>query len=147
MISVLVHTVPKKSGKLQLVVDHSAGDFSPNSHISRDDVHNNLNTVHHLTHNMLHFHKVHGRPPRWIFKSDVSQVYRHLPMHPAWQMHQVITTNGEQRVDQCNNFGRRASAMIWCHRQVITSLYAFVRLDVAPFRKAYLYAGMQGYHV
>jgi hypothetical protein len=31
MISVPVHTVPKKSGKLRLVVDHSAGDFSPTS--------------------------------------------------------------------------------------------------------------------
>jgi hypothetical protein len=32
-VSVPVHTVPKKSGKLQLVVNHSAGEFSPDSHI------------------------------------------------------------------------------------------------------------------
>ncbi|KAH9960229.1 hypothetical protein BGW80DRAFT_1134682, partial [Lactifluus volemus] len=52
MISVPVHTVPKKSGKLRLVVDHSAGDFSPNSHIARDDVHNDLDTVQHLGQNL-----------------------------------------------------------------------------------------------
>ena len=90
MISVSVHMVPKKSGKLHLVVDHSAGDFSPNSHIARHDVHNDLDTVQHLGQNLVHFHHVHGHPPTWLFKSNVSQAYRCLPMHPAWQMWQVV---------------------------------------------------------
>jgi hypothetical protein len=131
MISVPVHTVPKKSGKLRLVVDHSAGDFSPNSHISRDHVHNDLDTVHHLAHNLLHFQAVHGRAPRWLFKSDVSQAYRQLPMHPAWQMRQVITTNGERRVDRCNNFGGRASAMLWCAFMSLVLWIAITRFAIA----------------
>ncbi|KAH9970694.1 hypothetical protein BGW80DRAFT_1327507 [Lactifluus volemus] len=105
MISVPVHTVPKKSGKLRLVVDHSAGEFSPNSHIAREDVHNALDTVQHLGQNLLHFLSLHGYSPRWLFKSDVSQAYRRLPMHPAWQMRQVVTVDGVRRVDRCNNFG------------------------------------------
>ncbi|KAI0054745.1 hypothetical protein BV25DRAFT_1777474, partial [Artomyces pyxidatus] len=52
MCNVPVHVVPKKSGKLRLVVDHSAGEFSPNSHIDRDDVHVHLDTVQHLGHNL-----------------------------------------------------------------------------------------------
>jgi hypothetical protein len=130
MISVPVHTVPKKSGKLRLVVDHSAGVFSPNSHISRDDVHNDLDTVHHLAHNLLLFRATYGHSPRWLFKSDVSQAYRRLPMHPAWQMRQVVTVNGERRVDRCNNFGGRASAMIWCAFMSLVLWIAIFRLSI-----------------
>ena len=66
MISVPVHTVPKMSGKLQLVVDHSAGDFSPDSHIARDDVHNDLDTVQHLGNNLLHFRSFSPHTPLWL---------------------------------------------------------------------------------
>ncbi|KAI0314246.1 hypothetical protein OF83DRAFT_1029307, partial [Amylostereum chailletii] len=38
MCSVPVSVIPKKSGKLRLIVDHSAGEFSPNSTIDKDDV-------------------------------------------------------------------------------------------------------------
>jgi hypothetical protein len=48
MISVLVHTVPKKSGELRPIVNRSAGELSPNSHIACEDVHNDLDTVRHL---------------------------------------------------------------------------------------------------
>jgi hypothetical protein len=61
LISVHVHTVPTKSGKLRLVVDLSAGVFSPNSHISRHDIQNDLVSVHHVAHNLLLFHATHGR--------------------------------------------------------------------------------------
>jgi hypothetical protein len=132
MISVPVHTVPKKSGKLCLVVDHSAGDFSPNSHIARDDVHNDLDTVQHLGQNLVHFCLLHGHPPSWLFKSDVSQAYRRLPMHPVWQIRQVVTVDGLRRVDRCNNFGGRASAMIWCSFMSLVLWIANFRLSIFP---------------
>jgi hypothetical protein len=74
MISILVHTVPKKSGKLRLVVDHSAGDFSPNSHIVRDDVHNDLDTILHLGHNLLHLRHSFGTVPVWLLQ--MQQLWR-----------------------------------------------------------------------
>jgi hypothetical protein len=132
MISVPVHTVPKKSGKLHLVVDHSAGDFSPDSHIARDDVHNDLDTVQHLGQNLVHFHHLHGYPPTWLFKSDVSQAYWQLLMHPAWQMRQVVTVDGVRHVDRCNNFGGCASAMIWCSFMSLVLWIANFRLSIYP---------------
>ncbi|KAI0037986.1 DNA/RNA polymerase, partial [Auriscalpium vulgare] len=114
MCNVPVHAVPKKSGKLRLVVDHSAGEFSPNSHIDRDDVHVRLDTVQHLAHNLIAVRQRHGSIPIWLWKSDVQQAYRRIPMHPLWQLRQIVTVNGVRRVDRCNNFGGRASAKLWC---------------------------------
>jgi hypothetical protein len=77
-------------------------------------VHNNLDTVYHLGNNLVHFRSFAPTAPLWLLKSDVSQAYRRLSMHPAWQMRQVVTVDGRRHVDRCNNFGGRASAMIWC---------------------------------
>ncbi|KAI0054893.1 hypothetical protein BV25DRAFT_1768143, partial [Artomyces pyxidatus] len=53
MTNVPVHVVPKPhSTKRRLIVDHSAGEFSPNSIISRDRVHVHLDTVQHLGRNL-----------------------------------------------------------------------------------------------
>ncbi|KAH8096949.1 hypothetical protein BXZ70DRAFT_1030838 [Cristinia sonorae] len=47
-----------------------------------------------------------GKPP-WPFKSDVSGTYRLIPMYPLWQLKQVVTVNGERRVDHCMSVGLR----------------------------------------
>ncbi|TFY82031.1 hypothetical protein EWM64_g1982 [Hericium alpestre] len=115
MFCVPVHAVPKpNSDKFRMVVDHSAGDFSLNSMIDRSDVHVDLDNVQDLAHNLLLRQRLRGKPSRWLFKSDVSMAYRRLPMHPLWQVKQVITVDGIRRIDRCNNFGGRASGMLWC---------------------------------
>jgi hypothetical protein len=43
----------------------------------------------------------------------MSQAYCHLPMHPLWQLKQVITVNNKRYVDRCNNFRGHGSALIW----------------------------------
>ncbi|KAI0039985.1 hypothetical protein FA95DRAFT_1684034, partial [Auriscalpium vulgare] len=127
MCNVPVHAVPKKSGKLRLVVDHSAGEFSPNSHINHDDVHVRLDTVQHLAHNLIAVRQRHGSIPLWLWKSDVQQAYRRIPMHPLWQLRQIVTVKGVRRVDRCNNFGGRASAKLWC---AFMSLVLWIGINV-----------------
>ncbi|TFY77497.1 hypothetical protein EWM64_g6514 [Hericium alpestre] len=115
MYCVPVHAVPKpNSDKFRMVVDHSAGEFSLNSMIDKDKVHVDLDNVQHLAHNLLRRRRLTGKTPRWLFKSDVSMAYRRLPMHPLWQVKQVITVDGVRRIDRCNNFGGRASGKLWC---------------------------------
>jgi len=48
-----------------------------------------------------------------LFKSDVSQAYRRLPMHPLWQLHQIVTIDGKHHVDNNNNFGNRGAGCLW----------------------------------
>ncbi len=116
MYSIPIGVVPKpRSSKLRLTVDHSAGDYSPNSMIPKWEGHVHLDTLRHLGRSLIHARRTHGTDVELVvFKSDVSQAYRRLPMHVLWQIRQIITINGENHVDRCNNFGNRAAGRIWC---------------------------------
>ena len=44
-----------------------------------------------------------------LFKSDVSAAYCMLPLHPLWQIKQIVTINNLWHVDWCTSFGGRGS--------------------------------------
>jgi hypothetical protein len=48
-----------------------------------------------------------------MWKADVAAVYRQMPMHPFWQIFQIISAFNERHVDHCNNFGGCTSQKIW----------------------------------
>jgi hypothetical protein len=106
--------VPKPhSDKLRLVVDHSAGDFSPNSFIPPDEASVHLDTLHILGKALIRVRERYGDVPLVLFKTDVSQAYRRLPMCPLWQLRQVVTIQGLHHVDNNNNFGNRGAGRLW----------------------------------
>src|SRR5258708_6252677 len=59
-------------------------------------------------------HKNPRMRPRVLWKSDASQVYRCLPMHPCWQVQQATLIDGTYHIDQCAVFGNHASGRLWC---------------------------------
>ena len=111
MYSTPVHAVPKpRSEKLRLVNDHSAGAYSLNSMILREDVVGaRMDTVSNLVGALLRYHKEHPNTPLVMFKSDVSAAYRQLPLHPLWQIKQIVTIDGVRHVDRNTEFGGRGS--------------------------------------
>ncbi|KAG2747704.1 hypothetical protein P692DRAFT_20647863, partial [Suillus brevipes Sb2] len=115
MYSVPMHAVPKpNSDKLRLVVDHTAGDYSLNSMIDSDAIKGTkLDGLHSLGASLLEFRREHPDEKLVLFKSDVSQAFRRLPMHPLWQAKQVLTVRGQRYVDRNNNFGGRGSPKVW----------------------------------
>ena len=48
-----------------------------------------------------------------LFKSDISEAYRLLPVHPLWQIKQVNTIQGQRHVDRRNCFGGKASGSLF----------------------------------
>lgn len=48
-----------------------------------------------------------------LFKSDVAEAYRLMPVHPFWQIKQINTVDGFCFVDRNNAFGGRGSGCIW----------------------------------
>ncbi|KAF5381743.1 hypothetical protein D9615_005642 [Tricholomella constricta] len=48
-----------------------------------------------------------------MFKSDVAEAYRHMPMSFYWSIKQVNTIDGERSLDLCNAFGGRGAQAIW----------------------------------
>ncbi|KAG2113133.1 uncharacterized protein F5147DRAFT_770991 [Suillus discolor] len=92
MYSMLVHAVPKPgTSKFHLVTDHSAGLYALNSMISRDDIAGvTLDNVHHLGNGLRHYCRSHLGGDLQLWKADVSEAYRHMPMHLLWQIKQVV---------------------------------------------------------
>jgi hypothetical protein len=58
---------------------------------------------------LLSLRRIHGDRPLVMFKSDVAEAYRLLPMHPIWQLKQAVFVDGEGHIDRRNCFGNCAS--------------------------------------
>ncbi|KIY49912.1 hypothetical protein FISHEDRAFT_72144 [Fistulina hepatica ATCC 64428] len=114
MYSVPVWVVPKPhSDKLRLVVDHSAGQYSLNSLIPKSERGLHLDGLQQLGEALIRARETYGDRPLVVWKSDVSEAYRLLPMHPLWQIKQTVSFDGERRVDWRNNFGSGGSGRVW----------------------------------
>ena len=117
MYSMPIHAVPKtlRSTELRMVTDHSSGPFSLNSMIPRCDIMAYpLDNMKHLGEVLLDLRRKVGHDvPLTVFKSDVAEAYRLLPMHVKWQIKQVNTVGDLRYVDRRNAFGGRGSGSIW----------------------------------
>ncbi|THH19826.1 hypothetical protein EW146_g1426 [Bondarzewia mesenterica] len=108
MYSMPIHAVPKPhTDSFCMVVDHSAGNYSLNSLIDRDAVSMRLDNVQDLACNLLSSRSEVGNAPIWLFKSDVSQAYRRLPMHLLWQIKQIVTVDVRSFVHNAPKWRRK----------------------------------------
>jgi hypothetical protein len=106
MYSMPIHAVPKERGKFRLVTNHSAGDFSLNSMIAKEDIAEvTLDNVQDLEDTIREYCCLDPSSELLIWKADVSEAYCHMPMHPLWQIKQVVSFEGERRVDRANVLG------------------------------------------
>jgi hypothetical protein len=130
MYSMPIHAVPKEGGKFRLVTNHSASDFSLNSMISKEDIAGvTLDNVQHLGAALNEFRQTNPDEELLIWKANVSEAYRHMPMHPLWQIKQVVTFNGQRRIDRANVFGGRGSQRIFhAFMSLVMWIAVFVRL-------------------
>jgi len=115
MYSMPIHAVPKPhSTDLRLVTNHSAGNHSLNSMIKREDIAGfPLDNMTHLGEMLLRKTKEFPDEKLLLFKSDISDAYRHLPMHPLWQIKQVNTIQGHRHIDRRNCFGGKGSGSLF----------------------------------
>jgi hypothetical protein len=115
MVSQPIFAVPKPgSSKFRLINDHSAGEQSLNSLIPADGGFVKLDNLQDLGRNVRAEMRRRGGDPKWLFKSDASQAYRRIPVHPRWQVRQATKIDGEYHVDRNAVFGNRASGRLWC---------------------------------
>ena len=110
------HAVPKpNSTDLRMVTDHSSGSFSLNSMVDHDLVTGYpLDNMTHLGEMLIahHFSNVYHRKTV-VWKSDIAEAYRLMPLHPHWQIKQINTVDGLRYVDRNNPFGNSSSAAIF----------------------------------
>jgi len=111
-----VHAVPKPgSTDLRMVTDHSAGMYSLNSMINHDLVTGYpLDNMIHMGEMLLSYHRnAQGDRRLVMWKSDIAEAYRLMPLHPFWQIKQVNTVDGLRYIDRNNAFGSSASGAIF----------------------------------
>ena len=110
------HAVPKpNSSDLRMVTDHSAGPFSLNSMVDHDLVTGYpLDNMTHFGEMLIahHFSNVYHRRTT-VWKSDIAEAYRLMPLHPHWQIKQINTVDGLRYVDRNVPFGNSSSAAIF----------------------------------
>lgn len=141
MYSMPVHAVPKSnSDKLRLINNHSAGRWALNAMIDKNNIGMRPDNVQDLAANLLRVRREHGDIPVWLFKSDIKNAYRLLPMHPLWQLKQVVTTGPPEhrvrRIDRNLCFGSRGSPDIFLTVQSLALWIAVYRVKIV---------GQQGY--
>ncbi|KIK77875.1 hypothetical protein PAXRUDRAFT_165511, partial [Paxillus rubicundulus Ve08.2h10] len=140
MYSMPIHAVPKPgTDKHRLVTDHSAGQYALNRMISQEDIAGvTLDNIQDLGNALEIFRRDHGDEPLSLWKADISEAYRHMPMHPLWQIKQVVSFNGQRYVDRRNVFGGRASQhifhafmslVIWIAVMKLLILFLFIYVD------------------
>lgn len=111
MYGVPTFAVPKEgSSKLRLVTDQSAGKYSVNSMQTEHTSAFPMDNMTQLGELILRAHnRLQPNQRLVLFKSDVAEAYRTIPMHPIWQTKQVVTVDGERHVDHNNVFGGKRS--------------------------------------
>ena len=102
-----IYAVPKPhSADLRLVTDQSYGKFSPNSMIKHEKVTGfPLDNMVLFGEMLMDLERREPGKEKIVWKSDVSEAYRILPMHPRWQIKQVTRIDDQYFVDRCNVFG------------------------------------------
>lgn len=127
--------VPKPhSDKFRLITDHSAGTDALNSFINREDVSVRYDNLRDLSNSLLAYRAVHGDEVLMLWKSDIAEAFRLLPVHPFWQAKQVVEIDGEHYVDHNLVFGSRASPKIWCAFASLVGWIALHRLGINPMQ-------------
>jgi hypothetical protein len=76
----------------------------------------NLDSIRDLFDSILEYRRTPGNEDHFLilFKSDVGEAFRNMPLHPLFQIKQISTIDGLRHVDHNCTFGSRASPSCWC---------------------------------
>ncbi|KAF5371082.1 hypothetical protein D9757_010799 [Collybiopsis confluens] len=94
MYSTPVFAVPKPhSDALRLVAHQSAGNFCQNSMVDKNQTKGaRMDSLLVFIPMILAFSRAHPGKKLVLWKSDIANAFRLVPMHPLWQIKQVVTT-------------------------------------------------------
>jgi hypothetical protein len=129
MHSMPIGVVPKpRSTNLRMIVDQSAEPWSQNSLIPKAARSVRLDNIQDLGRILRRVRADHPDACLVLFKSDASRAYRTIPMHPLWQIRQVVTIGQDRHVDRCNNFGNGAGGRVhWSFVALVLWIAIFMK--------------------
>ncbi|KAF8989658.1 hypothetical protein BDZ89DRAFT_974667 [Hymenopellis radicata] len=107
---------PHTDGDLRLVANQSAGQFCQNIMVNKAETRGaRLDSLLVFIPLLLFFAQMHPGKRLLLWKSDVTGAFRNIPIHPLWQIKQVVTANIRwlRYVDWRACFGNCGSPRAW----------------------------------
>ncbi|KAF6753313.1 hypothetical protein DFP72DRAFT_1171100 [Ephemerocybe angulata] len=107
--------VPKDNGSAwRQVVNHSFGPYALNLMVDKDAMGKApLDGMRSFGPTLVEFRRRFPNARLILWKADVREAYRLIPMHPFWQVKQVEHVDGLNYVNRCNVFGGTASQILF----------------------------------
>ena len=99
-------------GKARVVTDHTASGL--NDRIPRAEARVRYDDMRTFGQVLFDAKKAHPDELLVTWKSDVSSAFLNLPVHPIYQLKQVVDVEGTRRLIHRLIFGNRASPRCWC---------------------------------
>lgn len=129
-------TIPKKDPtKLRFVNNHSAGPYPLNDLIDLSENDTLVDRIEDLGRNLF-ANRQNASNVTHLFKSDIADAYRHLPMHPLWQLRQAVRVGDRYHIDRCCSFGSRGSPALWT---TFISLVVWIAINVKQIPNLLVY--------
>ncbi|PPR03806.1 hypothetical protein CVT26_000980, partial [Gymnopilus dilepis] len=133
-----VHAVPKPgSSDLRMVTDHSAGPFSLNSMIDHSKVTGYpLDNMKLIGEMLLKIREEDRDRELVMWKSDIAEAYRLMPVHPLWQIKQINFVDGQAylrvhlQAERNLAFGSSASPAIFIAFNSLTTWIAKHKMGI-----------------
>lgn len=114
-----------QKNKGRIITDHTASGL--NDGIPRERARVRYDDMRDFGQALYNLKRDHPNTRFTLFKSDVASAFLNLPVHPIWQLHQIVIVDGVLYMVHCLIFGNRASPYLWC---AVSSLINWIAIKV-----------------
>ncbi len=117
-----------QKGKPRVIVDHSGSGV--NDGIDRTDGKVQYDDMRSFGQRLHLARQSNSSQSLRIFKSDVAKAFLNLPVHPLWQLHQLVRVDNHYHVVRHLIFGTRTSPRCWCSVSGLMCWFGIVKLEI-----------------
>ena len=117
-----------QKGKARVITDHKASGL--NDGIPSADAHVLYDDMRSFGQALLQAKLKHPGRQVILWKSDVAKAFLNLPVHPIWQLRQMVTVDELVHIIWRLVFGNRGSPKIWCAVSGLICWISVVRLEL-----------------
>ena len=117
-----------QKGKPRVIVDHSKSGI--NNGIDKEDGKVRYDDMRSFGQQLHYARQSNPNLELHLFKSDVAKAFLNLPVHPIWQLHQLVKVDKRYHVVRQLIFGTRTSPRCWCSVSGLMCWFGVVKLKI-----------------
>ncbi|KAG0148223.1 hypothetical protein CROQUDRAFT_41646 [Cronartium quercuum f. sp. fusiforme G11] len=132
IVSPLLLVEKKGSSKMHVCTDMSHGNPSLNNFIMKDKIWVVFDSFISFTLYMVEL-KAKGKKI-FLWRTNAARAYWNMPIHPQYQLRQIILIGDQYHVDHCVNFRSSASPKIWHCQDILWCFFFSLVLWLAVYK-------------